>query len=307
MDPKSSSTEISVEFPTIFRIYKDGRVERLKGTETVPPSTDPETGVRSKDIVLSPESGLSARIFLPKLTEPTRKLPLLVFIHGGAFVIESPYSPLYHNHAALLTSEANVVVLSVNYRRAPEHPLPAAYEDSWEALQWAAAHSNRNGPETWLNDYVDFDRVFVGGDSAGATLTHHVVHRAGVHGLSGVKKVGMILFHPFFGNGKPDKLLEVVFPACNGLDDPRVNPGKDPKLREIGCGRVLIFVAEKDFLRDRAWAYYEALKKSGWGGMVEILESEGEDHVFHLFNPSCDKAVGLVKKVVSFINHKPKL
>ncbi|BFG41763.1 hypothetical protein CerSpe_280370 [Prunus speciosa] len=87
-------------------------------------------GVQSKDIVLSPESRLSARIFLQKLPELTRKLPLLVFIHGGAFVIESPYSPLYHNHAALLTSEANVDVLFVNYRRAPKHPLPIAFEDS---------------------------------------------------------------------------------------------------------------------------------------------------------------------------------
>ncbi|KAB2628453.1 carboxylesterase 12 [Pyrus ussuriensis x Pyrus communis] len=302
MDSKPSSSEVSFEFPTLFRIYKDGRTERLMGTETVPPSTDPTTGVQSKDIVLSPQSGLSARIFLPKLPDPTRKLPLLIFIHGGAFVIESPYSPLYHNHVSLLASEANVVALSVHYRRAPEHPLPVAFEDSWDAVQWAAAHSNRNGPEAWLNDRVDFDRVFIGGDSAGATLTHHVVRQAGLYGLSGTRIVGMILFHPFFVNDKPGKLLEVIYPTCEGSDDARVWPGKDPKLGEIGCGRVLVFVAEKDFLRDRGRAYYEALKKSGYGGVVEIVESEGEGHVFHLFNPSCDKAVDLVRKVVFFIN-----
>ncbi|BFG42511.1 hypothetical protein CerSpe_287850 [Prunus speciosa] len=228
---------------------------------TLKPGSDPKTS-SSRSNPDSPHASSS-----PNSPTRPRKLPVLVFIHGGAFVIESPYSPLYHNHAALLTSEANVVVLSVHYRRAPEHPLPVAYEDSWEALQWAAAHSNRNGPETWRNDYVDFDRVFVGGDSAGATLTNHVVHRAGVHRLSGAKIVGMILLHPYFGNEKPNKLLEVIFPACSGLHDSRVNPGKDPKLGEIGCGRVLVFVAEKDFFRDRAWAYYEALKKSGWGGV----------------------------------------
>ncbi|KAM1014540.1 hypothetical protein ACFX2C_044512 [Malus domestica] len=302
MDSKPSSSEVSFEFPTLFRIYNDGRTERLKGTETVPPSTDPTTGVQSKDIVLSPQSGLSARVFLPKLPDPTRKLPLLIFIHGGAFVIESPYSPLYHNHVSLLASEANVVALSVHYRRAPEHPLPVAFEDSWDAVQWAAAHSNRNGPEAWLNDHVDFDRVFIGGDSAGGTLTHHVVRQAGLDGLSGTRIVGMILFHPFFVNDEPGKLLEVIYPTCGGSDDPRMWPGKDPKLGEIGCGRVLVFVAEKDFLRDRGWAYYEALKKSGYGGVVEIVESEGEGHVFHLFNPSCDKAVDLVRKVVFFIN-----
>lgn len=194
------------------------------------------------------------------------------------------------------------MALSVHYRRAPEHPLPVAFEDSWDAVQWAAAHSNRNGPEAWLNDHVDFDRVFIGGDSAGATLTHHVVRQAGLDGLSGTRIVGMILFHPFFVNDEPGKLLEVIYPTCGGSDDPRMWPGKDPKLGEIGCGRVLVFVAEKDFLRDRGWAYYEALKKSGYGGVVEIVESEGEGHVFHLFNPSCDKAVDLVRKVVFFIN-----
>ncbi|RXH88106.1 hypothetical protein DVH24_042177 [Malus domestica] len=252
MDSKPSS-EVSFEFPTAFRIYNDGRTERFKGIETVPPSTDSTTGVQCKDIVLSPQSGLSARVFLPKLPDPTRKLPLLIFIHGGAFVIESPYSPLYHKRVGLLASEANVVALSVHYRRAPEHPLPVAFEDSWDAVEWAAAHSTRNGPEAWLNDHVDFDRVFIG--------------------------VGMILFHPYFMDDEPDKLLEVIYPTCGGSDDPRVRPGNDPKLGEIGCGRVLVFVAEKDFLRDR-----------------------GEDHVFHLFNPSCDNAVDLVKKVVSFVN-----
>ena len=296
--------DVAFEFPPFFRLYKDGRVDRFKGTDTLPPSTDPTTGVQSKDIVLSPESGLSARIFLPKLTDPTRKLPFLLYIHGGGFVIESPFSAVYHNFVNSLAAQANVVVLSIHYRRAPEHPLPAAFEDSWAAFQWAAAHSTGGGTEAWLNEHADFNRVFVAGDSAGATLTHYVVRQSGVQGVSGVSIAGIVLFHPFFRNEEPSKLLKVIYPTGGGLDDPIVCPGKDPKLGSLGAKRVLVFVAEKDFLKDRGWIYYEALKKSGWGGAVEIEETEGEEHVFHLFNPSCEKAVSLVKKAAAFMNQE---
>ncbi|XP_050363112.1 probable carboxylesterase 12 [Argentina anserina] len=304
MDPATSNDEIAFEFLPLFRLYKDGRVDRLKGTETLPPSTDPTTGVQSKDIVLSPESGLSARIFLPKLHNPTQKLPFLLYIHGGAFVLESPSSPIYHSYLNTLTAEANVVALSIRYRRAPEHPLPAAFEDSWAAFQWAAAHSTGGGPEAWLNEHADFNRVFVAGDSAGATLAHHVVRQSAVEGVSGVNIMGAVLFHPYFRDEGPDKLLEVIYPTGGGLEDPKVYPRKDPKLGSLGVRRVLVVVAEKDFIKDRGWGYYEALKKSGWGGIVEIEETEGEDHVFHLFNPSCEKAVSLLKKVAAFMNQE---
>lgn len=296
-----NSKEVAIEF-TYFRIYKDGTIDRFFGDPNVPPSPDSETGVRSKDVIISPKSEISARIFTPQITDPTRKLPLLVYYHGGAFCIGSPFSPPYTSYLASLAAEANVVVLSVHYRRAPEYPLPMAYEDAWEAINWAAAHAGGNGPEAWINQYADLQRVFVSGDSAGANLAHNVVLRAGVDGLSGPRIVGMVLFHPFFGNDKPDKLLEIIFPTCNGVNDPRVNPGSDPNLGRVGCERVLIFVAEKDFLRRRGWGYYEALKKSGWSGVVEIVETEGEEHVFHLFNPKSEKAHAIMKRAASFLN-----
>ena len=67
-------------------------------------------------------------------------------------------------------SEANVVAISVNYRKAPEHPIPAAYEDSWAAFQWVESHCNNGGPEAWLNEHVDFERVFLAGESSGANV-----------------------------------------------------------------------------------------------------------------------------------------
>ncbi|EXC17364.1 putative carboxylesterase 7 [Morus notabilis] len=296
------SDEVAIEFP-FFRIYKDGRIDRFFGDEIVPPSPDSATAARSKDVVISPESGLSARLFIHQIPDPTRKLPLLVYLHGGAFCVGTPFSPTYTGHASSLAAESNAIVLSVHYRRAPEHPLPIAYDDAWEALQWAVVHSGGGGgPEPWLNQHADFDRVFVGGDSAGANIAHYVVLRAGVDGLNGPRIAGLVLVHPFFGNDKPNRLLEIIFPSRSVPNDPRVNPGFDPDLSRLGCGRVLIFVAEKDFLKDRALAYYEALKKSGWIGLVELVEYEGVDHVFHLFSPKCEQAQALVKKVSSFLN-----
>ncbi|GKU99323.1 hypothetical protein SLEP1_g12191 [Rubroshorea leprosula] len=301
----SNSSDIVHEFLPLFRIYKDGRVERLMGTETIPPSTDPHTGVQSKDIIVSTENNLSARLFLPKLRSPHQRLPLLIYIHGGAFSVASPFSPIYHRYLTSLVNEANVIAVSVQYRRAPEHPLPTAYDDTWEAIKWAASHVKGNGPEPWLNDHVDFQRVFLAGDSAGANIAHNSAMKVGVDGLDAVRIHGLVLVHPFFMNNEPDKLIEFIFPSSSGCNDPRMNPvSAGAELAQLGCSKVLVFVAGKDWLKDRGCSYYEALKKSGWSGTAQVVETEGEDHAFHLFNPACEKAKDLMKHVASFLNQE---
>ncbi|XP_022749170.1 probable carboxylesterase 5 [Durio zibethinus] len=287
-------------FP-MFRVYKDGRIERLRPTETVPPSNDPQTGVQSKDT--SSESCLPARLFLPKITDPTAKIPLVIYIHGGAFCIESPFSPTYHNYLTSLANRANVMVVSVQYRKAPEHLLPVAYDDAWATVKWVASHVNRDGPEPWLNDHADFERVFLAGDSAGANIAHNMMMKTGIDGLIGVKIVGLLLMNPFFMNNEPDELIEFIFPSSSLCDDPRMNPASAIKdLAGLACSRVLVCASEKDFLRDRAISYYEAVRKSGWEGVIDIFETPGEGHVFHLSNPSCQKAVDLMNQVSSFLN-----
>ncbi|GFY89609.1 alpha/beta-Hydrolases superfamily protein [Actinidia rufa] len=88
------------------------------------------------------------------------------------------------------------------------------------------------------------------------------------------------------GKSFSDKLWMFACPSSSGSDDPMMNPAMDPGLSRLGCEKVLVCVAEKDFLRDRGWYYKEELGKSGWGGVVEIMEAVGEDHVFHLLNPT---------------------
>ncbi|XP_031280119.1 probable carboxylesterase 7 [Pistacia vera] len=298
----SSDSEIVKEF-RLFRVYKDGRVKLnfppfVKAT--VPPSDDPVTGVRSKDVTISSEPPVSARIFIPKVTDPKQKFPLLFYMHGGGFCMLSAFAPGYHSFCSTLSAEAGAIVVSVEYGLFPDRPIPACYEDSWAALQWVASHVSGSGPEPWLNDHADFGKVFIGGDSAGGNISHTLTFQVGSIGLPGVKVVGVILIHPYFGGTEDDQMWLYMNPSNSGLQDPRMKPSVED-LGKLGCERVLIFVAEKDLLNVVGKNYHEDLKKSGWGGRAELVENHGEEHVFHMRNPNCEKAVELTSKVVSFI------
>src|ERR1044072_110154 len=156
MDP--SSGEVVQDISPLVKVYKDGRVERLVGCEYAPPSFDPTTNVDSKDMVISKDEDISARIYLPNLNHPNQKLPLLVYFHGGGFCVGAPSSPPYHQFLNTIVSQAHVIAVSVHYRRAPEHPVPIAFEDSWTALKWVATHFGGNGPDEWLNRHADLGR-----------------------------------------------------------------------------------------------------------------------------------------------------
>ncbi|KAJ9551819.1 hypothetical protein OSB04_015864 [Centaurea solstitialis] len=302
----ASSPKILHEFPFFFRVFDDGRIERFFQTPRLPPSTDPATGVQSKDVVISPDLEVNSRIFLPKIdpTDPPKKLPLIIYVHGGGFCIGSPINVVTHGFLTPLVSQTPAVAIAVGYRLAPEHPLPTAYDDCWAVFQWIESHAAGSGPDPWINEHVDTTRVFLVGESAGANLAHYLAVRAGVNKTRlGIR--GLIAIHPYFAHKEPDKLIKYLYPSSSASDDEaKLNPRSDPDLEKMGCSDVLVVVAEKDFLRPRGVEYVETLKKSKWGGKVEFIENEGEDHCFHLFNPSSEKAKGLFQDVISYVNQK---
>ncbi|CAK7329843.1 unnamed protein product [Dovyalis caffra] len=296
----SADNEVALEF-RFFKVYKDSRIEFVwPDCPKIPASIDPITRVESKDVIISTEPQVSVRIFLPKLKSPDQKLPLLLFVHGGGFVMFSASAIPYHILCNKVAAEANAIVVSVEYGLFPTRPIPACYEDSWKALQWVASHADGSGVEPWLNDHADFAKVYVGGDSCGGNISHTLAFRVGSIGLPGVNVVGMILVHPFFGGTEDDKMWLYMCPSNSGLDDPRLNPRLED-LARLGCERVLIFVAEKDDLIVVGKKYCEKLKKSGWKGSVEIVENENEGHCFHLLDLNSDKSVELIHKFVSFL------
>uniref|UniRef100_A0A0D9XEJ6 Alpha/beta hydrolase fold-3 domain-containing protein n=1 Tax=Leersia perrieri TaxID=77586 RepID=A0A0D9XEJ6_9ORYZ len=93
------------------------------------------------------------------------------------------------------------MAVSVNYRLAPEHPLPAAYDDSWAALNWAASAS-----DPWLSEHGDIGRIFIAGDSGGADVVHNIAIMAGAGQFSlppNSMVEGAIILHPMFSGKKP--------------------------------------------------------------------------------------------------------
>ncbi|EAZ39755.1 hypothetical protein OsJ_24193 [Oryza sativa Japonica Group] len=280
-----------------LRIYKNGKVDRLHRPPLLAAGVDDATGVVSKDVVLDAGTGLFVRVFLPKVQDQElgKKLPVLVYFHGGGFIIESADSATYHNY------------LNSGRRR---RRRPCGYDDSWAALQWAvSAHA-----DDWITEHGDTARVFVAGDSAGGNIVHDVLLRASSN--KGPRIEGAIMLHPFFGgstaiDGESDEAVYIaskVWPfacpgAVNGVDDPRMNPTAPgaPALEKLGCERLLVCTAQEDWLVARGRAYYGAVAASAWRGSAAWHETEGEGHVFFLRDPGCDKAKQLMDRVVAFI------
>jgi acetyl esterase len=115
------------------------------------------TGVRRTDRVLGAGSGL--RIFAPD-PAPTVPVPGLLEIHGGGFAVGS--AALDDATNATIVRALGIVVVSVDYRLAPEHPFPAGLDDCCTALRWTVDHAAELG--------IDPDRLGVLGESAGAGL-----------------------------------------------------------------------------------------------------------------------------------------
>ena len=303
-------------------VYKSGRVQRSGLTSRKSAGTDATTCVASKDVVIDAGTGLDARLFLPKSVPESQKLPVLVYFHGGAYVAESAFSARYTSYVNALVAAARVVAVSVEYRLAPEHPLPAAYDDAWAALRWTATSCVSAGPETepWLADHGDLTRIFVAGNSSGGNMAHNVVMRAGKEGLRGGARVELL--HPLFLGKAPvpsegtdstataERNWRFVCAGNYGLDHPLSNPLVMPpeEWAVLGCRRALVTAAELDPSRDRARMYVEALRGSAWGGEEAVLyETEGEGHMYYFSKAARsnsvvpEKAAKEMAIVVSFI------
>ncbi|KAE8658369.1 putative protein binding protein [Hibiscus syriacus] len=277
----SHGKKMVTEILPFTRVYKDGSIERLSGSPIVPPSaSDPETDISSKDIIVSENPPISARIYLPKQSldqKHHQKLPLLVYFHGGGFCFESAFSFVQTKYMNGLACSANAL----------------------------------------LSTYDDFDRVYAGGESTGANLAHNTLMRAGSEGLhGGVKIKGAFLTHPYLWGSNPVgsepkdikeraklpmyTIWHLVYPEVpGGIDNPVVDGA--PTLTGLGCSRLLVTVAEKDLMRDRGILYYNAVKESGWKGELELVDVEGEDHAFHILVHESDNAKKLIQLVVTFV------
>ena len=179
----------------------DGTITRALDIPETPPTSDPSLpiSVLSKDIPINQSNNTWVRIYLPREgldSSSHLKLPLVVYCHGGGFILYSAASSTVHDHCVRLANELRVIIASVEYRLAPEHRLPAAYDDAVEAL-----YRIKTTQDDWLTKYADFSNCFIMGMSAGGNIAYHAGLRVAAEAdhLGPMNIKGLILQQPFFG------------------------------------------------------------------------------------------------------------
>jgi hypothetical protein len=208
-----TATRVVEDFFGVVRLFSDGSVVRVDQSVVMPAETVPVPdvpGVQWKEVVYDATRSLKVRIYRPSAaaaSEGGNKLPVFVYFHGGGYCIGSYNQPgipdLLRQRVA---AELPAFVLSVQYRLAPEHRLPAAIEDGAAFLSWLSGQAALGaGADPWLAESADFSRTFVSGVSAGANLAHHVVVQASSVPFvpdTPVRVAGYVLLSAFFGSGE---------------------------------------------------------------------------------------------------------
>lgn len=323
------------EIHGLIRVYKDGHVERLPAIPDVPctwGSTAATSGVLARDVAVDRATGVWARLYAPAAV--AGKVPVVVYFHGGGFSVGSAAWSCYHEFVAQLPARAGCAVMSVDYRLAPENRLPAAFDDGLTAVRWLrqqASHGGRNTASdevSWWRSRCRFDRVFLMGDSAGATIAFHVAARVGqgqLGALAPLSVKGAILIQPFFGGeartaseksmaqpagsalslSTSDSYWRMALPAGASRDHPWCNPLSRgaPRLEALALPPVLVCVSEADILRDRNLELCKALRKAGKS--VEQATYGGVGHAFqvlhncHLSRPRTQEMLAHIRAFVS--------
>ena len=241
--------------------------------------------------VPGPVGDIPVRIFRPRASDTP--LPALVWYHGGGWVLGS--LDLAEVNCRQLANDADCVVLSVDYRLAPEHAFPAAIDDCLAATDWVHTHAAEIG--------VDPRRIAVAGDSAGGNLAACVAYGARERGLPLVLQ---LLVYPvidadfertsYVDNADGFLLTrdamqyywDCYVPDPGQRTDPLVAPNHAPDLTSVAPAWII--TAELDPLRDEAEAYGEALRAAG----VDATTTRYDGMIHAFFNMETEEPVAEV-------------
>lgn len=254
--------------------------------------------VATEDLKLS--GALTARLYRPVGTD-AQMLPVLVHLHGGGWVAGSIAT--HDPFCRLLCEQAQIIMLSVGYRLAPEHRHPAALEDGEAALQWVAGNAARFGG--------DATRLGLSGDSAGGHLAAVLANRLAARG-GGMQLKALALLYPVTDYPNPQSLSYVQNATSYGLEADGMRwfwsqyaPGADPQDPELsplrsklptGLPSTLVATAQYDVLRDEGIAYARKLRDHG--AQVTHLHAPDMHHNFPVSPstvgrfPQCQQTLG---------------
>ncbi len=240
----------------------------------------------------SPAGRLPIRIYTPRELAPNEELPVLVWYHGGGYVIGD--LDTHDSACRALANEADCIVVAVDYRLAPEHKFPAAVDDCHAALKWAARNADKI--------HADAARIAVGGDSAGGNLATVVSILARNDGLP--KICFQLLVYPVtapepetkshhaFAEGYLLTRKTITWFFTHYLRSPKDT--KDFRYAPLEADDLsslppaLIIVAGFDPLRDEGVEYAEALIHAG--NRVRLSNYQGMVHGFFLMGGMVDES-----------------
>ena len=219
----------------------------------------------TNSVFAGPEGEVKVRIYRP--VETSTPAPALVYFHGGGWVVGNLSS---HDHLCrFLAAKSGVVVIAVDYRLAPEHKVPAAFEDCLAAVRWVAASAAELG--------IDAKRLAVGGDSAGGSLAAAAALAVRDEGWPMLRL--QLLLYPSTNftadtpsmrdNGEGylltraamEQFIDWYLPSRIARTDPRASPQLAPE--HSGLPPACILSAEYDPLRDEAHVYADTLERAG--------------------------------------------
>ena len=246
-------------------------------------STAPRSVARVQDLTIpGPGGPIPARLYVPAQAASSRAAPLVVYWHGGGWVIAD--LDTYDASARALAAETGAVVLSAHYRQAPEHKFPAAHEDAVAAYRWAVQNARRLG--------ADPSRVAVAGGSAGGNLAIATAIAARRTGLPAPEHMALIYPVASTDTNTPSKLentatvplssaglqwfVDRVTRSSADLQDPRLDIVGKADLR--GLPPATIVNAEIDPLRSEGEALARRLREAGVA--VEQRTYGGVTHEF---------------------------
>ena len=279
----------------------------------LPIAGDPENvgGVLSESVPMA-AGDVPIRVYTPMISteeldavyDPNRGRPMLLFFHGGGWV-----AGCIETHDAVcrrLTNESRCLVISVDYRLAPEHKFPAALDDCTVATRWAYDQAEHLGG--------DSQRVYLCGDSAGGNLAAAVCLRAAAE--SGPPIRGQILVYPatdhrcdtesYRVNGTGYHLTAENMKWFWSLYLADDSQGTDPYASPLrasdlsGLPATLVVTAEYDPLRDEGLAYADRLVACDVA--VERISCEGMVHGFFRRLDSFDRASQLVTEIAEWLH-----
>ncbi|MFV1998481.1 MAG: alpha/beta hydrolase [Acidiferrobacterales bacterium] len=236
-----------------------------------------------------PGGELPVRIYWPGAVAGGEQFGAVLYLHGGGYFVGNleTHDVICRN----LCSNSDVIVLSVDYRRAPEHKFPAAVDDCYAALCWMAENAGEIG--------IDADRIAVAGDSSGGALTittcmlsrdkggPRIRYQAVVYGLLTLESALHLPSRAEFGGGEYfGSIKELDF--VNGLyltnvEEEKKDPLASPLLASdfSGLPPALIITAGYDMVRDDNKVYAEKLLHEGIS--IEYRCYEETLHPFFLF------------------------